>query len=216
VLHPQFREVLELARQADVAAIHVETDLVHAESVDWLADSAIDVVSVHVPAITPQTYAQLMGVDALTRVIQNMSRFVTRRQQRGRGVPLLAPIFTKCAVNVNEMEVWYDQWLKALGCAVIVGPADYCGQIPDMAVADMSPPRRGPCARIASRLTILSDGRAVSCEQDVLARQQVGDLRFDSLAVVWNRGMHPLRQPYAAGKGAEHPLCAACREWHRP
>ena len=74
------------------------------------------------------------------------------------------------------MEAWYDQWLRAVGSAVIVGPSDFAGQIPDHAVADMAPPLRRPCARLESRMTILSDGRIVTCEQDVLGRQTLGSL----------------------------------------
>jgi hypothetical protein len=131
-------------------------------------------------------------------------------------VPLLVPVFTKLRQNLGEMEAWYDQWLKALGCAVITGPSNYAGLLDDRGVADMSPPVRRACNRIASRLTILSDGRGVSCEQDVLGRQAVGDLRCDPLAHTWDNGMRDLRDAHACGQFASTPVCAGCREWHRP
>jgi len=62
------------------------------------------------------------------------------------------------------------------GTAVIQGPSNFAGQIPSIAVADMTPPNRKACARIESRMTILSDGRIVSCEQDVM-----GVIRLDKL-----------------------------------
>jgi radical SAM protein with 4Fe4S-binding SPASM domain len=65
-------------------------------------------------------------------------------------------------------------------------------------------------------MTILSDGRAVSCEQDVLGRQVVGNVTRDSLAQVWNNGMRKVRDAHACGQFAVNPVCAGCREWHRP
>ena len=71
------------------------------------------------------------------------------------------------------MESWYDQWLRALGSAVIVGPSDFAGQIPaDRASPTCSRPSAAPVARLESRLTILSDGAIVACEQDVLGRHR--------------------------------------------
>src|SRR5207302_2542279 len=129
--------------------------------------SPVDVVSVHVPALTPQIYAKVMGRDAYAAVIENIRWFVAERQSRGSMLPLLVPVFTKCQENLPEMEPWYDQWLRAVGSAVIRGPSDCAGQIPDVSVADMAPPGRKTCARLASRATSLTDGATASCEQHV-------------------------------------------------
>ena len=218
LLHPRVLGIIESAKAAGVRAVHVETDLLGLDPsvIDALVDARVDVVSVHIPAMSPQTYAAIMGVDELAAVLEHVRRFVARRHHNGRGVPLLVPVFTKLQQNLAEMEAWYDQWLKALGSAVITGPSDFGGQITHCAVADMSPPVRKACARLGARMTVLSDGRAVSCEQDVLARQVVGDLNRESLAGVWNNGMKPIRIAQACGQSAANPVCAGCREWHRP
>ncbi len=218
LVHPEFASIIELATRAGVHAIHVETDLLSRDTalIDQLAELEVDVISVHLPAVTAKVYQDVMGVSGIEIVLENIRRLVARRQARGKGTPLIVPIFTKCEQNLAEMEQWYDQWLGALGSAVIAGPSDFCGQIPSSGVADMSPAMRRACARLSARMTVLSDGTAVACEQDVLARHAVGNLKFDSIAVVWNRGMQPLRQLHSAGQFAGNPLCAACREWHRP
>jgi radical SAM protein with 4Fe4S-binding SPASM domain len=149
-------------------------------------------------------------------VLENLQAFVTERAARGRAVPVLAPLFTKCAANLAEMEPWYDQWLRAVGSAVIAGPSDFAGLVPDVSVADMSPPRRKPCARLASRLTVLSDGRIVSCEQDVLGRQVLGAVGEDALTDVWQKRMAALREEHRCGSWSNRPVCGPCREWHRP
>lgn len=214
---PLLFDALAAAREAGVSAVHVETDLLcDAASAARLAEQAVDVVSVHLPAVTPQTYERVMGVDGYSAVLANIRMFLASRLGRRRGVPILAPTFMKCRENFAEMEPWYDQWLRAVGCAVIMGPSDYAGQIPDAALADMAPPKRRPCARLASRLSLLSDGRVVSCEQDALGLQTVGDALKSPITEIWSRPFADFRAAEARCGGSDRPLCGKCREWHRP
>ena len=216
LLHDGFHQIIEAARDAGIDAIHVETDLlISPEKVEQLVDAGVDVVSVNLPAMQPTTYAKVMGVDRMTHVIENIKRFVLHRQIRRRGVPLLVPTFVKLSENLAEMGIWYDQWLRALGSAVIVGPSDFAGQMPTIELADMQPPRRGACRRLDSRLTILSDGSIVACEQDVLGKNSLGTIGVDSLRDVWRDRFGSLRADHASGDWMKHPLCAACKEWHR-
>lgn len=217
LLHPEFYEIIDVARSAGIRAIHVETDfLAAAETIDGLAGLEIDILSVYLPAMTPKTYEAVMGVNRFTEAIENIHRFVTRRQHRKSGVPILTPVFMKCQQNLAEMEAWYDQWLRALGAAVITGPSDFGGLVSGCSVADMSPPKRLGCRRITSRMSILSDGRVVSCEQDVLGSQVMGDTSSQSIREIWQAGMDPLRTAHRDGCWSQNPVCAGCSEWHRP
>jgi radical SAM protein with 4Fe4S-binding SPASM domain len=165
----------------------------------------------------PQTNAAVMGVDRYAGVLENIRTFVAERARRGRGLPILVPTFTKCRENLAEMEAWYDQWLRAVGSAVITGPSDFAGQIPDVAVADMAPPRRRACNRLWSRMVVHSDGNVVACEQDFAGRKVLGNVDDMTLQEAWKARLAPLRAAHRAGDVATaHPLCGGCREWHRP
>lgn len=217
LLHPNMFEIIDALHTRGVRAIHVETDLLpeNSQAIDRLADSDVDIVSVHLPAMSSPTYEAVMGVDRFTDVIENIRTFMLRRQARRRGTPILCPVFMKCSANLAEMEAWYDQWLRALGAAVISGPSDFAGLIPDVAVADMSPPKRKACNRIFSRMMILSDGRVVSCDQDVTGQQVMGKTNDMPLAEIWRNGFEPLRTSHRKGCWSSG-LCGGCREWHRP
>jgi radical SAM protein with 4Fe4S-binding SPASM domain len=218
LLHEQLFEIIESARSIGKVAVHVESDFLieKPQDIENLAASGVDVVSVIFPALTPAMYQTMMGIDGFARVLENIRLFATARAARGANVPILVPTFVKCRQNLGEMEAWYDQWLAAVGAAVIRGPSDFAGLADNTAVADMSPPRRTACARLASRVTVLSDGRIVSCEQDILGRQSFGALGVDSLKETWQHRMSKLRQAHRDGKWAENPICANCKEWHRP
>jgi hypothetical protein len=218
LLHLDFQAILDDAHRAGIGAIAIETDLIgiDAAAIEQLADSPLDIISVNLPAFSSATYQAVMGVDAGARVMENLARLIHRRQSQARGTPLIVPTFVKTAVNLAEMEAWYDHWLRILGCAVIAGPSDFSGQIPDASVAQMEPPLRKACARIAQRLTVLCDGRVVSCEQDVLGRQILGRIGEDSIKSIWSGAAGQLRADHAAGNWQSRPLCAACHDWHRP
>lgn len=217
LLAPELFDILSAARESGISAVHVETDLLALpDDVARLAAAPADLVSVHLPALTPATYAAVMGKDAYGQVLDNIKLFLTERLARRRALPLLVPTFTKCRQNLGEMEAWYDQWLRAVGCAVITGPSDCGGQCDDVAVADMSPPKRRPCARLWSRLTVLSDGRVVSCEQDVFGRQVMGEVGQEPITKIWRKQFGGLRADHRDGQWASRAVCAACREWHRP
>jgi radical SAM protein with 4Fe4S-binding SPASM domain len=217
LLSPQFFEIINAAADLYIPSIHVETDLLAPEDViKKLAAAPVEVVSVHLPAFAAQTYAAVTGVDAYVRALDNVRVFLLERQRLGRGTPLLVPTFTKCVANLAEMEQWYDQWIRAVGTAVIIGATSCGGQIPDVSVADMSPPRRRACARLSSRMTILSDGRIASCEQDVTGRQVLGEVGKAALTQIWRERFGEMRRDHQSGKYVSLPVCRNCTEWHRP
>ena len=77
-------EIIDAAKAAGLA-VHLETDLLgpDVETVRRLATSAIDVVSVHVPALTEQTYAAVMGTGGYRRGAAEPAR-LRRRACRPR------------------------------------------------------------------------------------------------------------------------------------
>ena len=209
--------IIAAAKSAGIAAIGVETDLlaVSEDQLQQLATSAVDVISVHFPAASSPIYTAMMGVDGFSRVLQNMTLLEQMIKANGTGTPLIAPIFTKTAGNLAEMEVWYDYWVRRCGHAVIAGPSDFAGQMPDLAVADMASPVRRPCFRLSSRLSILSNGQIVSCEQDVLGKQVMGSTGETPIQEIWQNSFAKLRQCHQSADWASKPLCGKCREWHR-
>jgi hypothetical protein len=157
----------------------------------------------------------MMGVDGFSLALENVRLLEQEVKRAGRGTPLIAMLFTKTAVNLAEMELWYDYWIRRLGHAVIVGPSDFAGQIPDLALADMASPVRRPCARLSSRMTVLCDGTIVSCEQDVFGKQPMGILGEMPIQEIWQQSFGALRQCHAKANWSANPLCGKCREWHR-
>lgn len=216
--HPEVPEILAIARAAGINAIHVETELLP-ESPEMFAAlvAHADVCSILLPAMTRRTYATAMNADRLDDVLANVRSLLIARAGRGGALPILVPTFHKLELNIGEMEAWYDQWIRAVGTAAIVGPSDFGGVIPFAGVADMTPPHRIACRQLRSRLAVLSDGTIVACEQDLLGRRAIGRVGEMDLATAWTDGIAPMRAAHARGDWkAAGPTCEACRMWDRP
>ena len=208
--------IIDAARSAGIRAIHVETDLLPDDptTLETLAASEIDILSFHLPAAHIVTYTKVMGVNRMNDVLENVKRFMLARAVRNSGVPILVPTFVKCEANLGEMEAWYDQWIRAVGTAVITGPSDFSGRIEYAGVATMHASRRQPCRRLASRMTILCDGTIASCEEDVLGEQSCG--AADNISRAWSDGLSMLRSLHAEHRWDESELCKSCEMWDRP
>lgn len=215
LLHPQIIDFL--GRLDGVHSVHIETDLIEVNDalLRAIVDCGIDVITVALPAATPATYEKVMGVDAMAKALENVRRLLIYRQQCDRGVPVIVPRFVKLNANFAEMETWHDTWLRAVGSAVIGGPSTFGGRVSKLGVADMTPPLRKPCARVAQRMTILSDGTIASCEEDVTGQQAMGHIDHDTIAGVWQKQFGALQERHENLTGLPM-LCGNCREWHRP
>jgi hypothetical protein len=172
--------------------------------------AGVDVVVLTLPAATPATYTAVMGVSALDEVGAKLNTLLA-----ARGGCQVIPAFVKLRVNLAEMEPWYDHYLRTLGVAVIDPPSTWAGRIADHAAADMSPPTRVPCRRLASRMTLLSDGTPARCEND-LDGMEGANVLATPLADLWRAGLEPLRASHRSGGLALPQLCAGCSDWHRP
>jgi radical SAM protein with 4Fe4S-binding SPASM domain len=63
-------------------------------------------------------------------------------------------------------------------------------------------------------MSILSDGKVVACEQDVIGRQIIGDVATQSISQIWRQQFTELRSSHKSG--CVNAMCGACKEWHRP
>ncbi len=201
------------ARGAGLMAVCVETDLLcEPGEVDRLLELGPDVVSVRLNADTAETYRAVMGIDAFSKVAENVRRLF---QEREHGYPWIVPRLIKTSRTLADMESFFERWVRAEGAAVIEPARPGCGLMPVLSPVPMAPPRRVACRQLGARMSILSDGVVALCDQDWLGRAPLGDAKASSLAEIWKRAGE-LADLHRAGRAGEVGLCGGCSEWHRP
>ena len=219
LLHPQFGEICGILRDAGIRALGVVTPLVELSEthIETLLTTPVDLIEVQLDAHSRETYHQLTGRDAFEQVVANVERFYTLRQQRVCPRPLVACSLTRCAATIDELDPFYDHWIRRTGLAVLRGYHRFGGALPADSLIPMTPPVRTACRRLASRLTLLADGAAVACDQDFAATQPLGDWRQQSLHEIWHGPRRAdLLESHRRGCWDDHPLCARCDAWHEP
>lgn len=219
LMHPDFAQIVAGARSAGVFALGVATPLVEMSDahVAALFDAQVDVVQVLLDAGTSTTYAAVHGADHYQTVLANVQRLLDERRARQQPQPIVVPSITRCTATLPEVEAFFDHWIRTAGWAVIDGAQEYGGVLPVDKLPGSTPPVRGACRRINSRLTLLADGRAVSCDQDANGRQVFGSWTEVTLASLWgSQGPSELFAAHAQLKFDALPICQPCRQWHRP
>jgi len=209
LLHPQWDAIVERANRP----VGIETDLLCDEAtIARLLELPVELVVVRLNADRAETYRAVMGEDRFKQALENVQLLFNRR---AHAVPWIVPKLVKTAETFGDLEGFFDKWVHFAGHAIIEGPRCGCGLMPDLGVAPMTPPDRGPCRQLGKRMNIHSDGVVAQCDQDWLGRGALGDAKIALLEDIWTRA-HDAAAAHRDGRFAELTLCGSCGEWHRP
>lgn len=218
LLHPDWKSMVHAAAQAGVYGVSLVTNGggLTLQVVEDLLQSPLDVLCVQLDAHSPRTFARMHRWDGFAQVVSQLERFLDLREQRGGFGPRLVVSMVRCSATLSEMEAFYDHWSTAADGAVIEGHSDFAGQTPTDDVLNLCPPDRRPCRRLNRRMTVLSDGRIVTCSEDYLGMQAAGTFPDTPLKEAWEERFAAWRADHRAADWSRLPLCPHCREWHRP
>ncbi len=218
LLHPRFADICQVIRKAGVCGLGVATPLVELsdQNLDALLAQQVDVVQVLLDAHCRETYLRVQRADHFERVLANVERVQSARQERLIPQPLLIGSITRSAPTLDDIEPFFDHWIRTAGSAVISGYSAYGGKMPPDSLLSTEPPIREPCRRLSSRLMLLADGAAVLCGQDIEGRMRIGDWHDQPLAEIWkSRQRSVARTAHAELSLDSLPLCGDCAEWFR-
>jgi spiro-SPASM protein len=116
--------------------------------------------------------------------------------------------------NEGDIEAFYKHW-KALTNNVIVQKYDvFCGAMPDLRAADISPVTRDLCWHLARDMYILLDGTVPQCRECAAsggAAPVGGNVFRDTMAEIWERAA-PLYQQHCLKNW--RGVCADCDEYY--
>lgn len=216
---PHFGAVCRILRSSGVCGLGVETTLVELSDaqIEEMVAAQVDVVEVRLDANSPATYQTLHGVAGFEQALRNIDRLMQARRAAASPQPLIIPSITRCAANLDEIDAFYDRWIRATGGALIRGHNAYGGALAADGLISATPLVRKPCRRLDSRMMLLADGRAALCHQDFNGDASIGSWLTTSLAGLWRgQQLQRLRAAHCAGEWNALPFCQPCGEWHRP
>jgi spiro-SPASM protein len=111
----------------------------------------------------------------------------------------------------DDIEQFYRSWKDAGANIIIQKYDDFCGALPKLQAADLSPVRRQPCWHLMRDMSILMDGSVPVCRESSLGGEMLGNAFTEDLSTIWDRGA-PLYREHC-GNHYRGP-CAECDEYY--
>jgi hypothetical protein len=194
LLHPDFARFIRMAKDGGIRGVHVRTELcAPPATIDLLAESGVDAISVELDADNAETYRRMHGVDRYREVLANMERLLgQRRVLSGSGgaafaVPWVVPRLQRRVENCDDIDTFFDRWQHILGTALIEGapPFDPSAESPPVALASARAPSRAMWREMLRRMLVLSDGSVPLSELDLRGDRIFGHVDRGALLQLW-------------------------------
>ncbi len=193
LMHGAWREVVGAATAAGLA-VHVRTDLqCERDTAAALLESGAGVVSVDLLADTAETYRTMAGTSSFAHARDNLIAMLEARSARiGGGMPdvWVVPRITRCDRVYEEIEPFYDRWLRtAQACVIDPLPRRVAGD----RIERFPEPAGVVWRRSISEMAVLSNG-------DALVRPRkwggkgAGNAPADGLVGAWQRVLRARQQ----------------------
>jgi spiro-SPASM protein len=111
----------------------------------------------------------------------------------------------------DDIEQFYRSWKDSGAKVIIQKYDDFCGALPKLQAADLSPVRRHPCWHLMRDMPVLIDGRVPLCRETLLDGEMLGNAFTEDLGAIWARGAAFYRDQ--CGRQYRGP-CAECDEYY--
>lgn len=215
LLHPQLLEMIAYATQHGVGPIGLTTNgsLLTPEVADQLIDAGLFMVDFSLDAVRRDTYAEIRrGLDYDT-VMQNVTAFVARRNERRAPIKVMVS-FVKQRRNIDELDEFRARWEGVVDKVLIRELISNINMVDDESEERAPVIKRWPCTHYFRRIVIACQGKIKACPVDWDDRTAVGDARqlsiFDTWhgETYWRTRMEHLNQSFVAGSA-----CRECQDW---
>jgi spiro-SPASM protein len=111
----------------------------------------------------------------------------------------------------DDIEKFYRSWKDAGANVIIQKYDDFCGALPKLQAADLSPVRRQPCWHLMRDMSVLIDGSVPVCRENFAGGETLGNVFSEDLSTIWDRGAPLYREQ--CGDQYRGP-CAECDEYY--
>ncbi|MDQ7013135.1 MAG: DUF115 domain-containing protein [Planctomycetota bacterium] len=186
LMHSAWREVVGAATDAGLA-VHVRSDLqCERETAMALLESGAGVVSIDLLADTAEAYRTMAGASSFAHARENLIAMLESRSARiGGRMPdvWVVPRITRCDRVYEEIEPFYDRWLRtAQACVIDPLPRRVAGD----RIERLPEPLGAAWRRKIGEMVVLSDGEALLRPQR-WGGKSAGNARTDGLIGAWQR-----------------------------
>lgn len=201
-----FDEYLRYARKKGIMDIFITTNglLLNDKISDAIFETDVSRLRVSIDAATPETYKAIRG-GKLEILERNLNRFLERRAQAGRVLPLVRVSFITMDENKHEIEAFREKWFDKVDYIEFQDCLDFSrvDNIEEIDVPDFE------CPLPRQYLTVRANGNIQGCCTFFGQNLVMGHVDKVSLSDVWkSKKWEALRDSFKTKKYL--PSCKNC------
>ncbi len=215
LLHPDFFEMMHMAKDAGVAPVNLTTNgmLLTPETSRRLVDCGLDIVDVSIDAHSKDIYEQIRRAETTTRWCQH-PRLVRARNEAGSSMRIFVSIIRQ-PLNAHQIDDFRAFWEPKVDFVLVRNLCDEVGLVDIKPVESVAVPEvRWPCPQFWKRITITHSGDVRYCVEDWRNITVIGNVERQSIAEIWQGETYRrLRERQLKGDYQGMALCEECKDW---
>ena len=213
-------ERIRLAKACGIENTYIVTNasLLFAETSRKLIDAGLDSMKISFYGTDEESYQSTMGRLDYQVTLQNIKDFMRIRKELKKSKPKLIlqylPQETNGAKTGEFQSMWRSLPDKIAGDRLNISSLDNFGGGKSYNIVGKK--IGSVCFYPWTALSVLCDGRAVTCCVDYNGAQEVGDLKLQSIREIWNGPvMSEIRSNFGKLDYSGYPTCLCCDWVHR-
>jgi len=214
--HLEERIVYAKERGLPRVAIFTNGSLLDEKRASRILDTPLDAITISFDGATREVYEHIRQGLHYDRVVENIERLRTLRDQRGRTTPLIYVNMVQQRDNVAEARMFMSRW-QGIADYAFIEPLHNMGGEEEIGALGLggSWRRRYPCYHLWTGMEVYWNGAVGLCCVDYNGSAIMGDVTKSPLCEIWNgEAFRAVRELHQAGQYSMHPLCRDCTADH--
>ncbi len=205
-------EVLEKYKMS--VCINTNASLLDQHNGRNLIETGLDRLNISFDGYSRETYNKIRINLDYDKVINNIREFIALKKKLGAG-PKTKITFVCLKENIAEIKPFIKYWQNKVNNIDISLARNWAGQMQingwEVIHRDVN---RNPCKSLWKELIITQSGKVLMCCDDFDAKNPMGDLNQESLAVIWNSEKYKnYRRLHHEGQRKQISFCKKCKKY---
>lgn len=215
LLHPQFFEMMTMAKDAGIKCINLTTNgmLLTEDNARKAIECGLDIIDISIDAFTEETYRKIRIGGDFKRVKKNVLSLIKIRDEKKSPAKIFVSLIRQ-SLNEKEGNRFVEYWKPKVDFVMVRNLCNEVGLVEITKDNEQVLPERYPCPQFWKRITINHNGDIRYCVEDWRNRTVIANIKDCSIRDIWQGPEYEkLRELHLKGEYEMIQLCSECRDW---
>lgn len=216
-------EYVKYAKKKNIIDIFFSSNaiLLEEEMIIKLLESGLTKILFSIDAFTSETYEKIRKADKLKKVVSNILRFVGKKNELNKKLPITRVSFVENAINTHEKDDFIKFWEDKIDYILVqqftnpfAGKNNYNEINNKFNLDELNP--LNECRQLYQRLVIANNGDVHPCCSNYGYSLILGNIYKESIGEIWNKNKtKELREQINSDSKKQPKSCILCRNASR-